>query len=605
MEKTEEINSDDLSTQNLNKKITDIISKNKFNITNNYDLQKELLFFKNDILKDMRNLEAKQAEKLINFKEEQTKIFNKYETKFLEQSEKITYLSNMIVDYFRKEKFESYFEEFKKKLEKNFAEMATKIYSLQGELKDVLYQQEKYFKENVLYPGVIGYQCKFKDLHAFIDYVLESIEQIEIYQETIKGYELHKIRKNLESDLNTIQSKLKTNFQILTKFTTEKVNESEQKMLKVLNDYNSQFVDVRIENNKNADNLMKKMEEVEHNFDQIIKIRKEMNQKNKEQDQKLENIIQNIADNEIRIIEQNKEINNVDKKFNLLTTYIDNQNEDNYNTQYNSIIARNFVSNKYLIPKRIKSAREFINRQMKKISEEEKYIYENDNSNKTLNKTGYNYGAIDNNNHKNFINYINYNKNFRTINNNIYPRKSFVTNKKMIVKGDSFIKRYISGKISINDMYNHQKDLNKEKNEINNETPPKRKIKYFSPINDRSKIFDLTKLQSKENIKDNNLRKNKPKKLNINNNNFGNNKYITKSLSDGNYNYPNTKLMSHENFKKEINETLNKRHKNNQFFLVPYNNQKTSNNFIEQQLFKDKRFNNALPKKRKKLLIIQ
>ena len=275
MEKTEEINSDDLSTQNLNKKITDIISKNKFNITNNYDLQKELLFFKNDILKDMRNLEAKQAEKLINFKEEQTKIFNKYETKFLEQSEKITYLSNMIVDYFRKEKFESYFEEFKKKLEKNFAEMATKIYSLQGELKDVLYQQEKYFKENVLYPGVIGYQCKFKDLHAFIDYVLESIEQIEIYQETIKGYELHKIRKNLESDLNTIQSKLKTNFQILTKFTTEKVNESEQKMLKVLNDYNSQFVDVRIENNKNADNLMKKMEEVEHNFDQIIKIRNE------------------------------------------------------------------------------------------------------------------------------------------------------------------------------------------------------------------------------------------------------------------------------------------------------------------------------------------
>ena len=605
MEKTEEINSDDLSTQNLKKKITDIISKNKFNITNNYDLQKELLFFKNDILKDMRNLEAKQAEKLINFKEEQTKIFNKYETKFLEQSEKITYLSNMIVDYFRKEKFESYFEEFKKKLEKNFAEMATKIYSLQNELKDVLYQQEKFYKENVLYPGVIGYQCKFKDLHAFVDYVLESIEQILTYQETIKGYELHKIRKNLESDLDVIQSKIKTNFQILSKFTTEKVNESEQKMLQVLNNYNSQFVDVRIENNKNADNLMKKMEEVEHNFDQIIKIRKEMNRKNEEQDQKLENIIQNIADNEMKIIEQSKEINNVDKKFNLLTTYIDNQNEENYNNQYNSIISRNFVSNKYLVPKRIKSAREFINRQLKKIAEEEeKYIYENDN-NKTLNKTAYNYGAFYKNNHDKFVNYINYNKNFKTINNNMYPRKSFVTNKKMVVKGDSFIKRYISGKIGIKDMFNHPKDLNKEKNEMKNETPPIRKSKYFSPINDKTKIFDLTKLRANENMLDNNLKKNKLKNLTINNNNFGNNKYITKSLSDGNYNYPNTKLMSHENFMKEINETLNKRHKNNKFFLSPNNNQKTYNNIIEQQLFKDKRFNNALPKKRKKLLIIQ
>ena len=88
MEKIEEISNGHFSTQSFNKKISDIKSKNKFNITNNYDIQKELLFFKNDILKDMRSLEAKQAEKLINFKEEQTKIINKYETKFLEQNEK-------------------------------------------------------------------------------------------------------------------------------------------------------------------------------------------------------------------------------------------------------------------------------------------------------------------------------------------------------------------------------------------------------------------------------------------------------------------------------------------------------------------------------------
>ena len=613
MEKTDEIQNENFSSRSLNKKITDIISKNRFNLNNNYDIQKELLFFKNEILKDMRNLESKQTEKLIDYREKQIKLLNSYEVKISEQNEKITYLSNMITDYFRKDKFEIYFEEFTKKQEKNFAEMASKIYSLQDNIKDVLYKQEKFFNENVLYPGIIGYQCKFKDFHAFVDFVLESIHRIESYQEILKSYELHKIKKSIETDLNLIQSQIKTNFDVLSKFTTEKVKENEEKILKVLDDYNTQFVDVRIENNTSANNLKKKMEEVAQNYEQIIKIRKEMNMKNEEQDKKLEDIIHNIADNENKIIEQNKEINNVDKKFNLLTTFIDNQNEENDNL-FNSFNSGKFSNNKFVNSRRIQSAKDFIDRQLKLIArEEEKYGKEENN--KILYNTNITYGY----NNKFVSNKNNYNNikknNFRTINNSIPQRKSFVFNKKLVIKGDSFIKRYITGKIGIDEMYNHpknQKDKNKA-NRFQNETSPSRKIQNFSPIEDKSKIFNLTKLRSNEDKKEKkyndflNYKKNKPKNLNINNNNFQNNRFITKSLSDGNYNYPNTRLMNHENFMEEINNILTRRHRNIQI-ISPINDnyQKTSyNRFIQQQLIKDKKLNNVLPKKRKKLLIIQ
>ena len=613
MEKIEEIQNENFSSRSLNKKITDIISKNRFNLNNSYDIQKELLFFKNEILKDMRNLESKQTEKLIDYREKQIKLLNSYEVKISEQNEKITYLSNMITDYFRKDKFEIYFEEFTKKQEKNFAEMASKIYSLQDNIKDVLYKQEKFFNENVLYPGIIGYQCKFKDFHAFVDFVLESIHRIESYQEILKSYELHKIKKSIETDLNLIQSQIKTNFDVLSKFTTEKVKENEEKILKVLDDYNTQFVDVRIENNTSANNLKKKMEEVAQNYEQIIKIRKEMNMKNEEQDKKLEDIIHNIADNENKIIEQNKEINNVDKKFNLLTTFIDNQNEENDNL-FNSFNSGKFSNNKFVNSRRIQSAKDFIDRQLKLIArEEEKYGKEE--SNKILYNTNITYGY----NNKFVSNKNNYNNikknNFRTINNSIPQRKSFVFNKKLVIKGDSFIKRYITGKIGIDEMYNHpknQKDKNKA-NRFQNETSPSRKIQNFSPIEDKSKIFNLTKLRSNEDKKEKkyndflNYKKNKPKNLNINNNNFQNNRFITKSLSDGNYNYPNTRLMNHENFMEEINNILTRRHRNIQI-ISPINDnyQKTSyNRFIQQQLIKDKKLNNVLPKKRKKLLIIQ
>ena len=593
MENFEKVNDNHFFNRNLNKKITDIISKNKFSINNNnFDVQKELLFFKNEILKDMRNLEAKQTEKLLNFKEEQTKLTNLYEKKFLSQNEKINYLSNLIVDYFRKEKFEKYYEEFKKGIEKNFAEMTTKIYTLEGEIKDVLYKQENFFNENVLYPGVIGYQCKFKDLHDFVDYVLETIKKIELFQDILKSYELHKLQKNLETDLNTIQTTIKNNFHSLSKFTTDKVNESEQKMLQVLQDYNTQFVDVRIENNKNADNLMKRMNEVENNFERIIQIRKELNKKNEEQDKKLENIIQNVDDNLNKINEHNKEIRDVDTKFNLLTTYIDMQNEDNFDNKYN-MYSRNYENNKFISSKRIKSARDFIARQMRLLSKGEPFI--NDDYNISFTKQGFNTGS--NNKFNNSNNEIAKTQ-FRTINNNINPIRNFAKHKKFEIKGDSFIKRYITGKIGINDMYSHPKDLNKEKMD----TPPTKNINYFSPKNDKSNLFNLTKLQSKQDKKEINYKKDKPKMLKINNNNFQNHKNFTKSLSDGNYNNQNKKLISHENFVKEINDILNKRHKNIQFNSI-YNNQKTSyNKFSEQQLDKDKRF---IPKKRKKLLIIQ
>ena len=593
MEKFEEMNNKHFSTRNLNKKITDIISKNKFTINNNNsDVKKELQFFKNEILKDMRNLEAKQAEKLINFKEEQTKVINSIETKFLTQNEKITYLSNMILDYFRKEKFEKYYEEFKKNLEKNFAEMASKIYSLQGELKDVLYKQESFFNENILYPGVIGYQCKFKNFHDFIDYVLETIHKIEIYHEILKSYELHKIQKNLENDLNTMQNTIKNNFQNLTKFTTEKVNESEQKMLRVLQDYNSQFVDVRMENNKNADKLRRRIEEVEDNFDQIIKIRKEIIKEKEEQEKKIQNIIQNIDDNANKIDEHNKEIKAVDTKFNLLTTYIDMQNEDYHNNPYNNMYSRNYS------PKRIKSAKDFIARQMRLLAKGENFI--NIDYNSSFTNQGFNYYESYNRFMDSFKE--NAKTQIRTINNISNITRNFAKRKKIDVKGDSFIKRYITGKIGIKDMYNHPKDASVGKSGgLKYDTSQTINIKNFSQKNDKSNLFNLTKIQSNQDKKENNSKKEKLKMLKINNNNFHKQKNMTKSLSDNNYNSPNTKLVSHENFVEGIKSLLNIKNKNNQFNSL--NNKKTSyNKLIEQKLGKDKGF---IPKKRKKLLIIQ
>ena len=586
MENSNETNTDKNQTRSLNKRKTDINPINKFTF-NSYEFQKELIFFKNEILKDIHDFETKQDEKLVNCIEEQTKIINLYEENFIEQNQKITYLSNMIQDSFKKEKFEEYFAEFNTKFDKNLSQIETKIYRLQNDIKFVLNQQEKNFREHIFYPGKIGPNYQFKDLHAFIDFVLDSIKQLGTYQDILKSYEIHKIKNNIEKDLKTMQLQIKNNFYSLTKFITDKINQSEQKMLNNLQNYNTQFVDVRLENNQHANDLQKKMNEVSNNFEQILTIRKDINLKNKEQDKKFENIIQNMEESENKIIEQEKEINNIDTKFNLLTTYIDNQNGENTNDFHNSS-SRNIINIKSNRTTRIQSAKDFIDSQLRLISNKIIKRKDNSNNNRTLSESKkHNYEYNDN-----------YENDIRTFNiNKQKHKKNLIMNKKLTFKGHSFKRGYKTDKISIVELHNHPIEVFKKNNnkKIKDETTTSKINNNLSPIKDYSNNFDLTKLQSTfANIKNN--------KYNINNLKFPKNKNMIKSLSDENHFSRNSKLVNHENFMKELFSITDRKNIFKQVLSPLRSFQKIPNSkLIEQKLKREKKYG----KKRNKLLIIQ
>ena len=417
-------------------------------------IQQDLIFFKDDILKDLREIQKKIFAELTFQKDEQTEKLNLFEKKIEAQTQKIAYLSNLITESMKKTKVEDLLEQFSSKTEQDFAKVDLKINNIQKEIKDGLYKHEKFFNETILYPGIIGYDCRFSNFHSFIDYVLSNIHQMIVYQELLKSYELHKIRGKIDKDLNIFQLQLKNNFNSLSEFTTEKVNESEKKMKNLLDNYNSQFVDIRVENNETANKLKNQINDVANNFEKIIEIKNEIDEKYEQQDKKIENMKIEISNNEIKLNEQKNEINNFDKKINLLTTYIDNNlHQDN---SYNYLdTSRNI---KTIKGRRVHSAKEYI----------ERWI---NNSN------------LDNNNKKNGKKIKKYN-----------------------FKAESFIKRYIKGKIGIDDMYKHVKDFEfggKEKKIIKrpyNESLSQKNL-YNNKFNNNSNthFFNLTTVNSIKN----------------------------------------------------------------------------------------------------------
>ena len=433
---------------------------------NQKNIQQDLIFFKDDILKDLREIRQKLFEELSIQKDEQTYKLDLYEKKIEAQTQKIAYLSNLITESMKKTKTEELLEQLSAKTEQDFVKVDFRMNNIQKEIRDGLYKQEKLFNETVLYPGIIGYDCRFSNFHSFVDYVLSNIHQIIVYQELLKGYELHKIKGKIDKDLSIFQLQLKNNFKALSEFTTEKVKESEKKMKNLLDNYNSKFVDLRVENHETANMLKQQINDVANSFGKIIEIKNEIDERYEEQDQKIENLKIDIANNEVKINEQKNEINTFDKKIQLLTRYIDNNFPQDNNNNNNMDMSRN---NRAFKGRRVRSAKEYIE------------------------------GLIDV---------------FNSDNNNENSKKNKKT-KKFNFKAESFVKRYIKGKIGIDDMYKHVKDFEDKKQEelllknkinkkpilkLSNKSLSEEKI-FKDKINNNPHFFNLTTVNSIESPK--------------------------------------------------------------------------------------------------------
>ena len=508
---------------NENSKYNKDIKDQKFDFL----YQKDLIFFKNDILKDFREIHRQLKEELSFQKDKQTYMLDIYEKKIEEQAQKIKYLSDLIIENMKKTKIEELFGKFTTKTEQNFSRVDYKINCMEKEMRDGLYKQEKLFNETILYPGVIGYECRFSNFHSFVDYVLSNIHQLKVYQELLKSYELHKIKGRIDKDLNFFQIQLNNNFKTLSEFTTEKVNKSEEKFKNLLDDYNTKFVDLRVENNESANKLKDQIDDVANSFSQIVQIKNEIIEKYDEQDKKLETLKLGITNNENKIKEQNNEFTKFDKKFDLLTTYIDknisqqtnnidnynNMNMNNSNSIHNIEISRN---NKRIIPRRIHSAsaKEYINE-----------IFKGNNSDTEIKKN----------------------------------KKS----KKLNYKAEGFITRYIKGKIGIGEMYKHPKEIEIE------------------PLSMKMKIY-------KQSLSEENIIKNKNKKDNNNNpKHFFNLTTVKTSKNKKNYknksDEENAKVYSNSNqgLSRNINKDIYKKKDKDYNTNIHYNSKISEKKLVQ------------------------
>ena len=266
-------------------------SINNLNINNpikNY-VSEQLIFFKEDILKELKQLETQMT---LKYKAEK----NKNDAKIIKMEETIESLSKnfeIISSSINKDntlhaKIEKFSELFPK-LEETVNTHELKIKNSTKKFTEDIYNLDNKITENIFYPLIIGPKGRYKTFHEFIDFVLFNINNLLVFKEKTNSL-LKDLKNKTEANIKNLKVNLDYQTKNCNAFTSSSIKESELKINNAWNE-NLNFEIKKINQNfenykKNLEekilDINKKLQKIEENFEKIETEKKEKSRLNKD-----------------------------------------------------------------------------------------------------------------------------------------------------------------------------------------------------------------------------------------------------------------------------------------------------------------------------------
>ena len=301
--KTEEIEPDIINNIKENKQIT------TNNINKSKPIQENLIYFKNDILKDVKDsiskINAKFSQKFQEIEQKLNNIQSKSELCF----KKISSLNDAINNDRNYLKCFSEIEKHKVKSDESFYNFEFKIKDLDLKLQEAINNYDKIIIESLLYPGIIGKNNEYKTFHDLIDFLLINTKKLLIEKEK-EEIEKNKMKNKIDVKLDNFKGNIDVCIKKVEEFNYQLYKFNELNISKEIEELKKNHK----ENKSMSETILKKLEEDEKIRDTM---NKEFHNKLKEKTQNLSNALtKDIFDinNNMEIIQDkyNEYINNFD-----------------------------------------------------------------------------------------------------------------------------------------------------------------------------------------------------------------------------------------------------------------------------------------------------
>lgn len=238
-------------------------------------IQKDIIYFKEDVLKDIRHLDSKLKLKLDTNIEKIDQKLKSFDSKFDSMVQKIADLSKLISDDNTiREKVEQ-LSAFKATMESTIITHEVKQNMISKELKDAIFKYDKAILDNLLYPGIIGNSCRFKTFKDFIDYLLKQDSLFITFRDK-QILDLKSYKGKLETLTKSLQSQIDAINLASTQYTNRAVSECEERIKSLLKIYDDRLEDMRVENGKYAIQLKTQSNNLASEWNKVMNIKNEI-----------------------------------------------------------------------------------------------------------------------------------------------------------------------------------------------------------------------------------------------------------------------------------------------------------------------------------------
>ena len=404
-------------------------------------IKQDILFFKNDMLKDIRKLEEKLNLKMTNQNLMSSEQYNAFEKKMDSITTQITEINSLLVNNTNLTEKVNTLQIFKSRTEDSIFRVNARINTFQKEYREYIDNVEILINNNLKYPGIIGKNSRFSNFRHFIDYILKYFNDFNDFKDEIRNFNFNEFKKKIISDLNDFRFAINENYsnsilliqrnvqdfdkrmddlikknEKFLKANESKFEELENKINNYLSEYQAKFTSLEqninekydeqlkeVENIKNLKNeFIEEMEKIKTKFEEIKK-NEESKDINNENNFLLKIINNNYISESQKGTEENKNIENDNYK-NLQKLLIEQKEESqavlksrNFNNQKNEhqkmnniiklLLLNNNNNNNKINLSIIKNNCNEIMKKIKNIEEKNNIVNNSDDHSKRMNKT--------------------------------------------------------------------------------------------------------------------------------------------------------------------------------------------------------------------------
>ena len=273
-------------------------------------MKADIMKFKDEVLKDFKEFQKNFDEKYQTINNEIKDSLDLFNNKLSSFNSKLLEISSQIIaDSISKEKI-SELVAFQKKAESIMISNKNKIIMNNEVTENRINYIEKLLKSSVLFPGLIGTNCKYKYLSEFVEYIYKQIIGLNESKEK-SNQDFRVFKSKVENFMGATKIKVENMRNELIFITSDKTQKSEEKIIQELQFRDEKFKDIRIENQEYLLNLDKSLKHFNEDLKSIKELRESLESKisqlEKENDEKINKIQEkyNGIEGEIAILDRN------------------------------------------------------------------------------------------------------------------------------------------------------------------------------------------------------------------------------------------------------------------------------------------------------------